>query len=261
MQTCRQCKKEFPEAQSNAHWSLRAGFCSKACSMEYLRPFIPAQLMAGRFPRKFWSATLTGLDSKTKLQRAADQHLVAYASNWQRRWLLILGPVGTGKTWRAAAVAGEMSLFGVWPKYVTAQGFIESCQQSFRREGSSPESVRSDFLDKDSSENNLLVIDDLGAESNSDFSMEQLDALFDAAYGEESSLVVTSNLTLNQIAKRSARVADRLVGMCDVVRLDGTSRRIEEGPQEVPQMFYDEPKDSRNPITVFRKRDQLRHGA
>jgi DNA replication protein DnaC len=73
-----------------------------------------------------------------------------------------------------------------------------------------------------------LVIDDIGVEKNTGFSLAVLYEIIDArdmAYNK--GLIVTSNLSLGALADRLGddRVTSRLAGMCKVVEITGPDRR------------------------------------
>lgn len=76
-----------------------------------------------------------------------------------------------------------------------------------------------------------VVLDDLGACRSTPMAMEALYLIVDRWWrGKRKGLVVTSNLDLNEVAKAvDGRLASRLAGMCDVLRLDGPDHRIRGG--------------------------------
>jgi DNA replication protein DnaC len=73
-------------------------------------------------------------------------------------------------------------------------------------------------------------MDDLGVEKTSEWSMQTLYTITDWRYRELRQTLVTSNLTLDEIAgKVGDRIASRIAGMCKVVELKGKDRRIKGG--------------------------------
>ena len=76
----------------------------------------------------------------------------------------------------------------------------------------------------------LLVLDDLGAEKPSDWVRERLYTIINRRYEHCRPTIVTSNLTIDQLAKQvGSRVASRLCELCEVVELQGTDRRKTKG--------------------------------
>jgi hypothetical protein len=72
-----------------------------------------------------------------------------------------------------------------------------------------------------------LIMDDLGVEKTSKWSMQALYSIIDRRYRDERQTLVTSNLTLNEIAEKVGdRIASRIAGMCKVVEIKGADRRL-----------------------------------
>jgi DNA replication protein DnaC len=72
-----------------------------------------------------------------------------------------------------------------------------------------------------------LIMDDLGVEKTSKWSMQTLYSIIDRRYRDERQTLVTSNLTLNEIAEKVGdRIASRIAGMCKVVEIKGRDRRL-----------------------------------
>jgi DNA replication protein DnaC len=72
----------------------------------------------------------------------------------------------------------------------------------------------------------LLVLDDPGAEQVTPWVVGQVCRLIDARYRHKRPLIVTTNLTLAQLAETfGERAADRLIHACSIVPMYGTSWR------------------------------------
>lgn len=74
-----------------------------------------------------------------------------------------------------------------------------------------------------------LVIDDLGVDKRTDFSLTVLYEIIDAwDMQSRKGLIVTSNLSLQALSERLGddRIPSRLAGMCRVVEIGGPDRRI-----------------------------------
>lgn len=130
--------------------------------------------------------------------------------------LLFWGNVGTGKTFAAACIANAVIDRSV-PVLVT----------SFPR-------ILNSGLDKTDMTAQmkrfpLLVIDDLGAERESDYSLEIVQQVVDERYKSCLPLIVTTNLTLQEMENpkdlRYARIYDRVLEMCIPMQFSGPSRR------------------------------------
>lgn len=135
--------------------------------------------------------------------------------------LLLWGDVGTGKTFLAACVANYLLDRSI-PVLMTGTG--ELLNQLM---GIYP-SERSDFL-KSLNAYSLLILDDLGVEHRSEFAMTQMFNIVDGRYRTGKPLIVTTNLTLQELKNppdlAHARIYDRLLEMCTPLRINGQNVR------------------------------------
>jgi DNA replication protein DnaC len=149
--------------------------------------------------------------------------------------LFIHGPVGTGKTHNAAAVAIAASDRGLRTVFTSAIAIFSSIRETFDGGGSSKRA-----LERYSS-CEMLVLDDLGKESGSRWSLMTLFAIVNARYEGMRPTVVTSQYTLSQLRSRLAStgeaetataIASRIAATCADVELTGPDlRRGAFGPR------------------------------
>lgn len=145
--------------------------------------------------------------------------------------LLLFGSVGTGKTFLAACVANELISKGI-PCLVTnfarianeVQGMFEGKQQYYDNLNSFP----------------LLVIDDLSAERKTEYMQEIVFNVIDARYRANLPLIVTTNLTreelLNPANITHQRIFSRLFEMCTPVEVIGKDRRQQALREDIGKM-------------------------
>lgn len=154
--------------------------------------------------------TLERYDNKAAIEKCA-----AYPG----RNLYLWGRVGTGKTHLATALVRRLEGRVVKPQqiYRSCRGLISSTEE---------QAVINGYINTP-----YLVIDDLGVEKNTTFSLSTLYEIIDGrdlAY--QAGLIVTSNLSLGELAERIGddRLTSRLAGLCQVVELSGRDRRMDK---------------------------------
>lgn len=133
--------------------------------------------------------------------------------------LLLYGPCGTGKTFAAACIANDLIDRG-YSCLVTSFARIGNTLQS--------EKNRQDFLDGLAAYS-LLVIDDLGAERNTSYMAEIVFGVIDARYRQKKPLIVTSNVTREELRYPAdpwdKRIYSRIFEMCHPAEVTGADRR------------------------------------
>lgn len=73
----------------------------------------------------------------------------------------------------------------------------------------------------------MLMLDDLGAEKVSEWSIQVFYLILDRRYRGMLPVIITSNLSLGRISEVfDDRVASRIAEMCEVIRLEGPDRRV-----------------------------------
>jgi DNA replication protein DnaC len=135
----------------------------------------------------------------------------------------IMGDVGTGKTALAMMVSRAALEAGHTVAIYSLPRLLNLIRESIEQE----EGVVG-FLDR-LSVVDLLQIDDVGAESRTDWALEQLYSIVNARYEDRRSIVMTTNLDPHALGEQiGERTVSRLVEMCgDPLPLYGQDRRQE----------------------------------
>ncbi len=124
--------------------------------------------------------------------------------------LVLIGNTGSGKTHLAVSVLREWVRVGKEAQFITAPELLMEIRESYRAESYRDES---EIIDRYGAVG-MLVLDDLGAEKTTDWSVDRLYLIIDRRYRDALPTVVTTNLSLEQIEKQlSPRIASRLSGM------------------------------------------------
>lgn len=144
--------------------------------------------------------------------------------------LLLYGTVGTGKTYYAACVANALIDEGYRVLMTNFARLTNQIQGTF--------DGKQKYID-DLSNYTLLIIDDLGAERQSEFMQEMVFNIIDSRYRSGLPFIITTNLTAEEIKKPQnvsySRIYDRIIERCFPVEVSGTSRRR----QNVKDTFFD----------------------
>lgn len=134
--------------------------------------------------------------------------------------LIFYGSPGTGKTFAASCIANELMNRRI-PVLVTS--IVRLTAGVFGDE-------LNELLNRMNTAR-LLVLDDFGAERNTEFKAEQIFTVIDARYAAKKPMIITTNLTdfKTETDVRRKRVYDRIFEVCTPIRMDGESRRRAEG--------------------------------
>jgi DNA replication protein DnaC len=190
--------------------------------------------LAGRIPRRYRGVSFERPPVSDLARTAPDQirtvrrYVQQVAQNLDAgKGLWIQGDVGTGKTTlamlvsKAALDAGRSVAIYSLPRLL-----------NLLRESMDSEAGMVDFMDRLTAVD-LLHLDDLGAENQTDWVLEQLYSIVNARYEAERAIIATTNLMPDELSDRlGARTVSRLVEICgDLIPLYGEDKRFEIRPQ------------------------------
>lgn len=156
-----------------------------------------------------------------EIQKAHD-----YVAHWEEMksksiGLLLWGDVGTGKSFFAGCIANALLEQGVPVLMTNFSRILNSLSGLYSDE----KNQLIDSLNKYS----LLIIDDLGIERNTEFSLEQVFNIIDSRYRSKLPLIVTTNMTLDELKHPQdlarARIYDRVLERCVPLRINNRNIR------------------------------------
>lgn len=149
------------------------------------------------------------------------EYCLAYANHFttDNKSLLMLGSAGLGKTHLACAIANVVMTSGYTVMYSSSQSLFSKIEQARFTD----EDVISDILNCD-----LFILDDLGAESMTNYSLSVLYNIVNTRMISKKPCIYTSNIT-SQAAlqkKYGEKISSRLLGSCDTFFFVGDDIRI-----------------------------------
>lgn len=141
--------------------------------------------------------------------------------------LLIVGDVGTGKTHFAAAVACAIAKeYGLAFKFISSLELVVKVQEEMFNKGKG--NVEADDRYAVSFRSPLYILDDLGQEARTEFTLATLFRLIDSRYAHCLPTIITTNLSPSELYERYGETFySRVIEDNDVVIMNGSNRRMQ----------------------------------
>ena len=153
------------------------------------------------------------------------KHARSYVECWEQMkaeniGLLLWGKVGTGKSYFAGCIANALKEREIAVCMTNFALILNDLAASFKD--------RNEYISRLCSFP-LLILDDFGMERGTEYGLEQVYNVIDSRYRSNKPLIVTTNLTLEDLQHPEdtahARIYDRLLEMCSPVRFTGENFR------------------------------------
>lgn len=189
---------------------------------------------SARIPRRFADKKLENFEARNSYLEAALKLARRYIGKYEeikgaaRNGLYLVGPAGTGKSHLAYAIISRL----IEDSQVAAvAGAVPELLDMMRpRQGKNQEVEERMELIKEA---DLVLLDDLGAEKESEWATERLFLIINARYNAQLPTIITSNVPLetletDQNGKMNLaweRIVSRIVEMCHIVVMDGDDYR------------------------------------
>lgn len=150
-----------------------------------------------------------------------------YVERWEQmkagnHGLLLWGQVGTGKSFLAGCIANALMEQEIPVCMTNFAAILNDLAASF--------TGRNEYISRLCSFP-LLIIDDFGMERGTEYSLEQVYNVIDSRYRSRKPLIVTTNLTLEELQHPEdtahARIYDRVLEMCLPILFTGENFRKE----------------------------------
>ena len=164
------------------------------------------------------------------------RHAHRYVEQWRTMrseniGLLLWGGVGTGKSFLAGCIANALMVQEVPVRMTNFARILNELNNSF--------SGRNEVVGR-LCRYPLLIIDDFGMERGTEYALEQIYSIVDSRYRSRKPLIVTTNLTLDEIRHPQdtahARIYDRLLEMCVPISCIGVSFRKETALEKLERL-------------------------
>jgi len=142
-------------------------------------------------------------------------------------WLILKGGYGCGKTHLAAAIANRQLADGHPVLFVNTPDLLDHLRATFNPEST----VSYDERFEQVRSSPLLILDDLGTQSNSEWAQEKLYQILNFRYNAKLPTVITTNLDLDEI---EIRMRSRMVdpGLSEIVPITAPDFRQSGGNDE-----------------------------
>ncbi|PXV60682.1 DNA replication protein DnaC [Dyella jiangningensis] len=185
-------------------------------------------ITAAAIPAKYADASIDAYRTEFQGEHYARRICETYLKTWATQRmkggsLVFCGKPGTGKTHLACAIGNDvMASHGGTVVYGTVPQIVGLVRESFR-DGSakSERQVIKDLLDPD-----LLILDEIGAQSGSDYELRTLFEIINGRYQAGRPMLLVSNLTPEQMEKTlGERVMDRFRECAIIVPFNWASFR------------------------------------
>lgn len=159
--------------------------------------------------------------------------------------LLIHGEPGNGKTYLSCCIANKLLQEFVPVICVSINSLLDRIKETYNRYGNEAEA---DIL-RGLGKADLLIIDDLGTENNTDWSRSTIYNIIDSRYRSKLPLIITTNLQIDTTKTGGIlaemygrRTEDRIFEMCTPIKNSSKSLRLQEAKRktELLKNLFDE---------------------
>ena len=171
--------------------------------------------------KRFATRTFENFDvsENEKAYKACKMYVDAEIYNTEKNGLIICGSYGTGKTHLAAAIANSLMDEGVSVLFNTYGGHLEHLKAEYNSD--KPKDYLGLMCDVE-----LLVLDDVGKEKQSEWSESVMFEVINSRYEKMKPIIVTSNYSSTDLENYFGKACySRLIEMCHGIVTQGRDYR------------------------------------
>lgn len=199
-------------------------------TMENIQRLKQSSMMASKY-RDNTFEMFEEIPENKKVLKLARKYVDGFPEMEKRsQGLLLYGTVGTGKSFTAACIANALLNQQI---SVVMTSFVKVLQDI---RGVEDESQYMDILNSP----RLLIIDDLGAERNTEYALEKVYNIIDSRVRTNKPMILTTNLMLDEMMEagdiRYQRIYDRIFEVCYPVEMNWKSFRRRTAAERFGEM-------------------------
>lgn len=166
--------------------------------------------------------SVLGVNQKEHMQKMFD-FCKAYAEDFslKSKGIIMIGRTGLGKTHLSLAIANRVLEKGYDVYYDSIQNIMDKLEREHFGRLPAEESIKDDILSCD-----LLIIDDLGVEFTTQFTVSELHNIINTRILRSLPTIISTNLEISELEEKyTQRIASRIMGSCYPIRFCGKDIR------------------------------------
>lgn len=219
---CKKCKDTGYDDKARLCECFKKAITIETCRRSGLGRLIDMQTFDS-YTLDYFKYSTEIYDKMSVVYRDCKNYAEAFSSKSEN--LMLIGDTGLGKTHLSTAIAGRVIERGFDVCYDTATNVFSSFEnERFGKQNSKFSIPTERYFDCD-----LLIIDDLGTEPATQFTISALYNLINTRAINEKQIMLNTNLSINEMKKKYGdRIASRLFGESIILQFVGKDVRLQK---------------------------------